>query len=300
MEFWLPPKKHAMRRKSYGGRTTVKSRMGSSRLRSRTRSVRGKRVSRRGASRRPVNASKVHVLTSRQFSWGYIQVTGAPGVASPTNVQLATPDNLTGTPATITNWNAASGSGIWSAATAHSFSLFDLPSAFLAEVGSFAFFRLKSVSLSVKVSHSYTAGPIVITAAGTTTQILDPGRLRMFVNRQHDVGSNLPPTSADDILKYAKHQIIEVKDNRLIKVQPSITMPVLDQAGSLIAGTPSWGKWMDTSNLVAATTAPIYEGLQIWWEWENPPVNYLGIGTTFSYPVEIFATYVIEVKEMNQ
>lgn len=256
------------------------------------------RTRRVGKKRGPARAKNVKVVRSREFIWGGFQVSGTAGAASPTQVALATPNNLGAT--TVTLFSVPAGSNVWNAGTGHSFSIWDLPAEALAFIQIFEQYRITGITLKIKPLHLATSSTQVVTAGGTTTQIIPSGRLRMFIARVHDPEEVSAPTSIDDVLRYDTHQIIDLTDTKLIRIIPSTTGMVLDQAGDAVPGPPQYGKWNSVGTTLTNTTSQLYEGLKVWWEWENPPVTYVGVANAQSFPVEIFATYTVEVKEVTE
>lgn len=290
------------RRKSRKGRS-LRRRGGPKQVRSR-RPSRGfkRRMGRRTSRRSRVNISKAHVTTTREFIWGNFSING-------NTLQFTQPDNVGGAITTtiplITGSVALYGNGF-----SANFSIQDLPTAELAVIRNFNFYKLDSVTLKFKPRWNNTGQDTsVIDTTGTGVVGGGGGAPRLYLHTQHDTNkvANEAITGPDSILRYGTHTLYDLTGQRLYHIKPSTAMASANVTQAAVnpsntgtlANTPTFGRWIDSSFGSASSASEVsYDGLQMWAEWENPPLQATATGL-ISTVVDVFATYTVSMKTIE-
>lgn len=256
-----------------------------------------KSFSRRGRTASRVNISKAHVTTTREFIWGNFSING-------TSLQFVKPDNIGGTINTtiplISGTVALYGNGFGA-----SFSINDLPAAELAVIRNFNFYKLDSVTLKFKPRWNNTGQDTNVFGLASGGPVLNGGggAPRLYLHTQHDGNkvANESITGPDSILRYGTHTLYDLSGQRLYHIKPSTTntMQISGGATSVTYQAPVFNKWMDTSNGAGSAGAEVkYNGLQMWAEWENPPLQASATGLV-STVVDVYATYTVSMKQLE-
>lgn len=245
----------------------------------------------------------------REFHWGSIDnfQNGTTSV-----IQFVQPGNLNsgGQPVKqATTLPLLSGTAAtYGVGLAAQFSLNDLPATFQAFIRQFNFYRLETVTLKFKPRWNNTGQDTL--GLVDATQGAGGGAPRLYLHTQHDYNKIVNETIADgeDILKYSTHTIMDLNKEKLYHIKPSVTFGASTNNGSGPGGTgtgnaPAYRKWIDSSIAVPTTgqNEVVHDGLQLWLEWENPPLVTVTADTTSTGTViDIFATYTFSVKELEE
>lgn len=261
---------------------------------------RSARKSRGGSSR---NIARAPHTTTREFEWGSIACnwTGTAG-----ELNFNQPDNLGGiitTPFALQSGTAST----YVLGTSASFGLEDLPATFVDFVRNFNFYKIDKISLKFKPRWN-TTGQDVNQNTSTLGAESGGGAPRLYIHTQNDPFkiNNEVIASGDNILRYGSHTMYDLTKQRLYHLKPSVSLAAMDQANNTIlpgvgvANTMAYNRWIDTSfgTAVAANEA-VYQGIQMWMEWENPPIPTGGTAGDHTI-IDVFATYTVSMKQLEE
>lgn len=139
------------------------------------------------------------------------------------------------------------------------------------------------------ITNSSAAG-IATGFAGTITSAP-----RVFLSTAHDVSElATPPASADDVLKQQRHKMMDLNGQMLYHIKPNTTVYLDNQGGTPSANGITYDKWQNTASVGLPAAQSLYQGLQGWIEWENPPTG------SSALEIEIYATYTVSVKKLQE